>query len=96
MAPKTWLITGCSSGLGEEFVHELISRGDRAIATCRGDVSRIVNLKEAGAHTYSLDVTSSMESIKSSLVTMIEDFGSIDVLVNNAGYSLAGFTEEIE
>ncbi|KAJ4304826.1 hypothetical protein N0V90_000354 [Kalmusia sp. IMI 367209] len=96
MAPKTWLITGCSSGFGEEFVYEAIRRGDKAVATARGDTSRLAALKEAGAYVYSLDVTSPIETVKSTVAAIIEEIGTIDVLVNNAGYVQLGFTEEVD
>jgi NAD(P)-dependent dehydrogenase (short-subunit alcohol dehydrogenase family) len=35
MAPRVWLITGCSSGFGRELVNEVLRRGDRAVATAR-------------------------------------------------------------
>lgn len=90
----TWLVTGCSSGFGEEFIHGILARGDKAIATTRGPVSRISKLKEAGAMTYSLDVTASQAEINSIVATMIQESGGIDVLVNNAGYVEAVVMEE--
>lgn len=66
MAPKTWLVTGCSSGFGAEFVLEALRRGDKAVATGRGDVSRLSELKDAGAYTYSLDVTALIQSTRPS------------------------------
>jgi NAD(P)-dependent dehydrogenase (short-subunit alcohol dehydrogenase family) len=94
MAPQTWLVTGCSSGFGAEFTKQLIKRGDKVIATARGDPSRLQSLKDLGAYTYSLDITSSLEDIKAIVSRMIEEAGGIDVLVNNAGYVEAGFIEE--
>jgi hypothetical protein len=41
MTQLTWLVTGCSSGLGEEFIRGILARGDKAIAITRGPVSRI-------------------------------------------------------
>jgi NAD(P)-dependent dehydrogenase (short-subunit alcohol dehydrogenase family) len=95
MASKTWLITGCSSGIGEGFVYEIIKRGDKAIATARGDVARLAALKDAGAHVYSLDVSAPFETTTSIITRIIEEAGPIDVLVNNAGYMEFGFVEEL-
>lgn len=67
MASKTWLITGCSSGIGEGFVHEITKRGDKAIATSRGDVARLAALKDAGAYVYSFDVNAPFETTASIL-----------------------------
>ncbi|KAF2261283.1 NAD(P)-binding protein [Lojkania enalia] len=93
MAQLTWLVTGCSSGLGEAFVMGILARGDKVIATTRGDVARISALKEAGARTYSLDVTASQDEISAIVLDILND-GPIDVLVNNAGYIEAGLAEE--
>ena len=35
MSTSTYFITGCNRGLGLEFVHQLLARGERVIATCR-------------------------------------------------------------
>lgn len=93
MAPLRWLITGCSSGIGEMFVRSILARGDKVVATARGDVSRLSSLKEAGAETASLDVTASLSDIRAVVAKILED-GPIDVLVNNAGYIEAGLAEE--
>lgn len=95
MAPKTWLVTGCSSGFGEDLIYALLKRGEVAIATGRGDVSRLSALKEAGAHVYSLDVTAPAPDIKKIFAKILEDVGGIDVLVNNAGYVHGGLIEEM-
>lgn len=95
MAPLTWLVTGCSSGLGEAFIRGILARGDKAIATTRGDTSRIRSLEEAGAKTYSLDVTASSSEIKDVVTKIISENGGLDVLINNAGYIEGGIAEEI-
>lgn len=95
MTSKTWLITGCSSGIGSEFAYGVLRRGDIAIATTRGDVSRLGELKKAGAHVYSLDITASIDDIIGVVVKMLQEIGGIDVLVNNAGYIEAGLIEEM-
>jgi NAD(P)-dependent dehydrogenase (short-subunit alcohol dehydrogenase family) len=93
MPQLTWLVTGCSSGLGEAFVKSILARGDSVIATSRGDVSRIASLAEAGARTYSLDVTASQTEINGIIAEILKE-GPIDVLVNSAGYIEAGLAEE--
>ncbi|KAF2803394.1 short-chain oxidoreductase [Mytilinidion resinicola] len=94
MTQLTWLVTGCSSGLGEEFIRGILSRGDKAIATSRGPISRIQKLKEAGASTYSLDVSAPKLEVDSIMSLIIQENGGIDVLVNNAGYVENGTLEE--
>ena len=78
--PLTWLITGCTSGLGEAFVRGIVARGDKVIATTRGDVSRISALAEAGAKTFSLDVTAPKSEIDAVVQNILKD-DTIDVLV---------------
>jgi hypothetical protein len=93
MPQLRWLVTGCSSGLGETFVRSILARGDKVVATARGDPERLSSLKEAGAETLSLDVTASTSDIQA-VVSKILESGPIDVLVNNAGYIEAGLAEE--
>ena len=96
MPQLTWLITGCSSGLGQEFVHEILSRGDRVIATARNGKTRLKELQDAGAATMDLDVTSSPAAIDGKIQEIIALYdGGVDVLVNNAGYIEAGLVEEV-
>jgi NAD(P)-dependent dehydrogenase (short-subunit alcohol dehydrogenase family) len=93
MPQLRWLVTGCSSGLGETFVRSILARGDKVVATARGDPERLSSLKEAGAETVSLDVTATPASIQATVAEILES-GPIDVLVNNAGYIEAGLAEE--
>lgn len=93
MPQLRWFVTGCSSGIGESFVQAILARGDKVVASTRGDVSRLSSLKEAGAETVSLDVTASTSDIKA-VVEKVLQSGPIDVLVNNAGYIEAGLAEE--
>jgi NAD(P)-dependent dehydrogenase (short-subunit alcohol dehydrogenase family) len=93
MPQLRWLVTGCSSGIGEVLVRHILARGDKAIATTRGDVSRISALKEAGAETYSLDVDAPISAFQDVVAQALEN-GPIDVLVNNAGYMGMGMVEE--
>ena len=95
MTQLTWLVTGCSSGFGEAFVRSVLARGDRAIATARGDVARLGQLKDAGAAILSLDVTASQAGINAKVEEAIVIYGGIDVVVNSAGYIEAGIAEEV-
>lgn len=100
-----WLITGCTSGFGEEMVRQAISRGDLVIATGR-DISRLSHLKEehdAQSHSRQggllsllrLDVTDPQETIDEVVANAIRIHGRIDVLVNNAGYIAFGSWEDL-
>ncbi|KAH8177117.1 short chain dehydrogenase domain-containing protein [Sarocladium implicatum] len=93
MAPLVWLITGCSSGLGQALTIEALSRGEAVIATAR-NVKALASLAERGAATLALDVTSNQTTLNMTIEDAIAIHGRIDVLVNNAGYVLAGALEE--
>ena len=94
MPHLVWLVTGCSSGLGEIFVHEALARGDRVIATARNGAARLQHLADLGAHTLDLDVTASQEELHTKVKEAATKYGRIDVLINNAGFMSAGATEE--
>lgn len=95
MAPLTWLITGCSSGFGEQFVHTIIARGDKVIASGRNVSSKLQHLKGTGAHILDIDVTASQAVLNEKITEALKVYGGIDVLVNNAGYVQSGFVEEL-
>ena len=94
--PRTWFITGASRGLGRNLAETVADYGDQVVATARNidqlkDLARratdrievmSLNVNDQGAVINAVDCT-------------IERFGSLDVLVNNAGYGLAGAVEEL-
>lgn len=96
MAKQTWLITGCSSGFGELFVRQLRAQGDQVIATGRNAETRLAHLKDTGAAILDLDVTAPQAEIEKKFGVAWRIYGSIDVLVNNAGYIFCGALEEIK
>jgi NADP-dependent 3-hydroxy acid dehydrogenase YdfG len=87
------LITGCSSGIGEETARHLVQRGWKVYATARRPKS-IADLAEAGCKTLALDVTDE-ESMSAAVRKVVEDGGPIGALVNNAGYSQSGAVESV-
>lgn len=93
MARLVWLITGCSSGLGQALALEALSRGDDVIATAR-KVDSLRPLEAKGATALQLDVTNDQSTLNAIMAKAIGIHGRIDVLVNNAGYVLAGALEE--
>ncbi|KAG0653022.1 putative oxidoreductase [Hyphodiscus hymeniophilus] len=95
MKQLTWLITGCSSGFGEAFVHEILARGDRVIATGRNASERLKHLEGTGAAILEIDVTASQAELDSKVKEALEIYYGIDVLVNNAGYFELGLLEEV-
>jgi NAD(P)-dependent dehydrogenase (short-subunit alcohol dehydrogenase family) len=93
MSPKTWLITGCSSGFGREITLAALARGDIVVATAR-NASKLSDLAAAGAKTLSLDVTASDAEIEKTIADTIALVGHIDILMNNAGAVIEGAIEE--
>lgn len=92
---KTWFITGSSSGFGRSIAEDVISRGDRLVATAR-DPKTLADLVARAPErviALALDVTKP-ESIAAATKAAIEKFGAIDVLINNAGFSIVGALEE--
>lgn len=90
---KVVLITGSSSGIGKATVELFASRGWQVAATMRDPLkmsfSKLNNVK-----SYELDVTDDRQ-VRSVFKQVEKDFGSIDVVVNNAGYGLDGVFEAI-
>src|SRR5215217_2572155 len=90
-----WFITGCSTGFGRELAQLVLRRGWRAVVTAR-DASRVRDLAEGHedrALALSLDVTKP-DQIAAAVQEAEGRFGSIDVLVNNAGYGYQSSIEE--
>lgn len=94
---KTWLITGCSSGLGQTLAQAVAARGDRLVATAR-DPQALQALARQFPETVrvcALDVTRP-DTAHAAVALAVDSFGGLDVLVNNAGYGLYGAIEEVE
>ncbi|MDX1877764.1 oxidoreductase [Mycolicibacterium sp. 141076] len=87
------LITGCSSGIGEATAADLVAHGHTVYATARRPET-LKALAGKGCHTLALDVTNE-ESMAAAVAAVEDEAGSIDVLVNNAGYSQSGAVESI-
>lgn len=92
-----WFITGCSTGFGRELAKQVLERGWRAVITARKP-DQIRDLGENYADSaliLSLDVTDKGQ-IADAVKQAQEKFGTIDVLVNNAGYGYFSGIEEAE
>ena len=92
---QTWLITGCSSGLGRGIAKAVLKSGDQVIVTARRveTLKDLVDAYPEQALALSLDVTKE-EDIKNAVEKGLERFGTIDVLINNAGYGYRAAVEE--
>lgn len=93
--PKIWFITGASRGLGAEIVNAALRAGDHVVATSRdlvalGDTFGRDNKELL---TIELDVARPAQA-RPAVDAALSRFGTIDVLVNNAGYWQYGFFEE--
>ena len=93
---KIWFITGASTGFGREMAEQLLTSGATVVATARKP-EQIADLQANHPETalvLKLDVTNPA-SIQAAVDATLAKFGRIDVLVNNAGYGLAGAIEEV-
>ncbi len=95
---KIVLITGCSSGIGLATAVHLAEQGQHVVATMRNlakreKLDKALAEKSLAVTVLDLDITD-MDSIKNTVERVIEKFGRIDVLVNNAGITIDGFFED--
>jgi NAD(P)-dependent dehydrogenase (short-subunit alcohol dehydrogenase family) len=96
---KVAIVTGSSSGIGYETALILARNGFRTYASMRNlekgkTISDIATKEELELHTVKLDVTDE-RSVTDAIKTIKAEAGRIDVLVNNAGYGLAGSLEDL-
>ena len=91
--PKTALVTGASSGMGEEIARTLHKLGYTVYAAARR-TDRLEQLATIGIHALTMDVTDD-ESMTSGIEKIITETGHIDVLINNAGYGSFGAIEDV-
>ena len=92
---STWLITGCSSGLGRALAEAVIGAGHNAVVTAR-NVTSVADLSETAPErvlAVALDVNKP-EQVASAVQQAEQRFGGVDVLVNNAGYGYRSAVEE--
>jgi NAD(P)-dependent dehydrogenase (short-subunit alcohol dehydrogenase family) len=94
---STWLITGCSTGLGRSLAEACVAAGHNVVATAR-DVSKVADLADSAPDrvlAVGLDVTQPAQ-VADAVQQAGNRFGGIDVLVNNAGYGYRAAVEEGE
>jgi len=93
---KVWFITGASKGLGLILTKKLLLQGYNVAATSRNKQSLIKEIGEENEKflPIEMDLTEN-KNVKKAIEITISHFGSIDVIVNNAGYSQIGTLEEL-
>lgn len=93
---KTWFITGTSRGFGREWAIAALDRGDKVAATARNveSLKDLIDKYGDSVLALQLDVTNRQAAI-ATVKQAHEHFGSLDVIVNNAGYGLFGMIEEV-
>jgi NAD(P)-dependent dehydrogenase (short-subunit alcohol dehydrogenase family) len=93
---KTWLITGSSRGFGRELAKAVLDDGDRLVATARRPEQLDDLVGEYGdrIRAIALDVTD-VAAARAAVQTAVDEFGALDVVVNNAGYADSAPIEEM-
>ena len=95
-AKKVWLVTGASKGLGLTLVKRLLATGYGVAATSRNALELEKAVGETTASFLPLQVDlMDEESVSSAINKIIDTFGTVDVVVNNAGYGQLGTLEEL-
>src|ERR1700754_3376597 len=94
---STWLITGCSTGLGRSLAEAVLGAGHDAVVTARDEstVRDLVGSHPDTAVGLTLDVTDPAH-VRAAVRRAEERFGQVDVLVNNAGCGYRAAVEEAE
>src|SRR3984885_16175840 len=93
---RTWFITGASTGFGRLLAEEVLKAGGKVVVTAR-KLDKVADLEKQYPQTakaLALDVTDAGQ-VDSAVTQAIAKFGRVDVLVNNAGYGVAGAIEEV-
>lgn len=94
---KIWYVTGASKGLGLALVKKLVASGHKVAATSRSRIAleKAVGLP-LGENFLPLEVDlTNPASVSASVKETYDTFGHLDVVVNNAGYGIAGTLEEL-
>ena len=92
---KTWFSTGASRGYGRIWAEAALARGDKLVVTARklADAADLAECFSDAVLPLALDVTNS-EQVRQVVRQAHAHFGRLDVVLNSAGYSLAGTVEE--
>lgn len=95
-ASRTWFVTGASKGLGQTLVKHLLEQGHRVAATSRTAASLAQAIGDSSERFLPLEVDLTDDrSVHAAIESTVQRFGSIDVIVNNAGYAQQGTVEAL-
>ncbi|WP_221391921.1 oxidoreductase [Dyadobacter sp. NIV53] len=92
---KTWFITGASRGFGLEITKAVLASGDKVVGTVRSkgpELSAQLN-NDPNLLVVTMDVTNEQQ-VKAAVQQAVDQFGQINILINNAGYGLLSGVEE--
>ena len=92
---KVWFITGASSGFGKELAKAVFAKGDQVVATFRKEELAVTFTEQNSGKGLGVVMDVSNEAqVKTAVQQALQEFGKIDVLVNNAGHGTIGAIEE--
>ena len=93
---QVWFITGASKGFGLELVKQLLQQGHQVAATSRevNELRAAVGTESANFLPLAVDITTEA-SVGQAIAATVQQFGRLDVVVNNAGYGQLGGLEEV-
>src|SRR5688500_5832628 len=96
MKNKIWFVTGASKGLGLVLVQKLLKEGYQVAATSRkrSDLEKAVGNKSNDFLSLQVDLVNE-GSVEKAIAETVKHFGGLDVVVNNAGFGMAGALEEL-
>ena len=93
------IVTGAAQGMGEVFAHRLANDGFYVVALDVKDsvskVSKAINNNSDRSAYKILDLSSNFETIDKSIQDIAQEYGNLEVLINNAGLATGGPSEEV-
>jgi NAD(P)-dependent dehydrogenase (short-subunit alcohol dehydrogenase family) len=94
MSARTILITGCSSGIGQDAAHGLAARGWRVFAACRQEAD-CARLRDEGLEAVRLDYTDTASIADAAGTVLDATGGRLDALFNNGAHAMPGAVEDL-
>lgn len=100
MKDKVVVITGATSGIGRALVYEFAGKGSKCVIGARNhqkliEIAEDINAKGGEIAYIQTDVSNELDC-RNLILTAIEQFGQVDVLINNAGISMRALFDEVE